>query len=103
MELFITVILLLAFDFWTVKNVTGRLLVGLRWWNRVKEDGSSEWVFEAKQVRQLGERWVMDGGESNGCVRLASRGPLLSACCTLIDCLDLSLSLHRPTRVTLRR
>ena len=49
-ELFIAVILLLAFDFWTVKNVTGRLLVGLRWWNRVKEDGSSEWVFEAKQV-----------------------------------------------------
>lgn len=53
-ELFIAVILLLAFDFWTVKNVTGRLLVGLRWWNRVKEDGSSEWVFEAKQVRRNG-------------------------------------------------
>ena len=50
MELFIAVILLLAFDFWTVKNVTGRLLVGLRWWNRVKEDGTSEWVFESKQV-----------------------------------------------------
>jgi hypothetical protein len=49
-ELFIAVILLLAFDFWTVKNVTGRLLVGLRWWNRVKEDGSSEWVFESKQT-----------------------------------------------------
>jgi hypothetical protein len=30
---FIIIILLLAFDFWTVKNVTGRLLVGLRWWN----------------------------------------------------------------------
>jgi len=30
-------ILLLAFDFWTVKNVTGRLLVGLRWWNYVRE------------------------------------------------------------------
>ena len=40
-------ILLLAFDFWTVKNVTGRLLVGLRWWNYVKEDGSNEWVFES--------------------------------------------------------
>lgn len=26
---------LLAFDFWTVKNVSGRLLVGLRWWNKV--------------------------------------------------------------------
>ena len=49
-ELFISVIILLAFDFWTVKNVTGRLLVGLRWWNKVKDDGSSEWLFEAKQV-----------------------------------------------------
>jgi hypothetical protein len=32
---FITVITFLAFDFWTVKNVSGRLLVGLRWWNKV--------------------------------------------------------------------
>lgn len=45
---FVFVILCLAADFWTVKNVTGRLLVGLRWWNHVKEDGTSEWKFEAK-------------------------------------------------------
>ena len=44
---FIIIILLAAFDFWTVQNVTGRLLVGLRWRNRVKEDGSEEWVFES--------------------------------------------------------
>ena len=44
---FILVVLLLAFDFWTVKNISGRLLVGLRWWNNIKEDGSSEWVFES--------------------------------------------------------
>mmetsp|Transcript_45595 Transcript_45595/g.58524 ORF Transcript_45595/g.58524 Transcript_45595/m.58524 type:complete len:187 (-) Transcript_45595:601-1161(-) len=43
----VVVILLLAFDFWTVKNVTGRLLVGLRWWNYVREDGSNEWIFES--------------------------------------------------------
>mmetsp|Transcript_58141 Transcript_58141/g.130734 ORF Transcript_58141/g.130734 Transcript_58141/m.130734 type:complete len:216 (-) Transcript_58141:94-741(-) len=36
-----------ALDFWTVKNITGRLLVGLRWWNHVRDDGSSEWVFES--------------------------------------------------------
>eukprot|EP01050_Picozoa_sp_SAG11_P010429 SAG11_NODE_1041_length_6056_cov_5.902468_6_plen_102_part_00 len=30
-------ILLLAMDFWTVKNVSGRLLVGLRWWNEIME------------------------------------------------------------------
>ena len=51
MELFLTVILLLAFDFWTVKNITGRLLVGLRWWNKVEEDGTSTWMFESKKVR----------------------------------------------------
>lgn len=44
---FVICILLLAFDFWTVKNVTGRLMVGLRWWNSIKDDGSNEWVFES--------------------------------------------------------
>ena len=44
---FVTCIILLAFDFWTVKNITGRLLVGLRWWSYVQEDGKSEWVFES--------------------------------------------------------
>lgn len=46
---FVTCILLLSFDFWTVKNVTGRLLVGLRWWNEVQPDGSSVWRFESKE------------------------------------------------------
>jgi len=45
----VIIILLLAFDFWTVKNVSGRLLVGLRWWNYVREDGSTEWVFESTE------------------------------------------------------
>lgn len=40
------VMLLLAADFWNVKNVSGRLLVGLRWWNETSPDGSSIWVFE---------------------------------------------------------
>ena len=44
---FVITVMLLAFDFWTVKNVTGRLLVGLRWWNEIKEDGTNEWVFES--------------------------------------------------------
>ncbi|KAI9317240.1 hypothetical protein BX666DRAFT_1943705 [Dichotomocladium elegans] len=44
---FVITILLLAFDFWTVKNVSGRLLVGLRWWNEIQEDGSNRWVFES--------------------------------------------------------
>eukprot|EP00294_Goniomonas_avonlea_P009404 CAMPEP_0114555652 /NCGR_PEP_ID=MMETSP0114-20121206/8867_1 /TAXON_ID=31324 /ORGANISM="Goniomonas sp, Strain m" /LENGTH=226 /DNA_ID=CAMNT_0001740799 /DNA_START=18 /DNA_END=698 /DNA_ORIENTATION=+ len=57
--LFVCVVLLLAFDFWTVKNVTGRLLVGLRWWNEVKEDGTSEWRFESLEDRS--QLSVLDG------------------------------------------
>jgi len=45
---FVICVLLLSFDFWSVKNVTGRLLVGLRWWNEVKEDGTNVWIFESK-------------------------------------------------------
>ncbi|XP_040031893.2 Golgi apparatus membrane protein TVP23 homolog B isoform X1 [Gasterosteus aculeatus] len=45
----VTIILLLSCDFWTVKNITGRLMVGLRWWNQVDDDGRSHWVFEARK------------------------------------------------------
>lgn len=44
----VVIILLLAADFWVVKNVTGRLLVGLRWWNKVNED-STTWIFESSE------------------------------------------------------
>jgi len=47
---FVIIIILLSMDFWTVKNITGRLLVGLRWWNYVDEDGVSHWVFESRKV-----------------------------------------------------
>ncbi|KAJ0178043.1 hypothetical protein K1T71_005866 [Dendrolimus kikuchii] len=46
---FVLVVLLLSADFWTVKNISGRLLVGLRWWNYVDDGGKSHWVFEARQ------------------------------------------------------
>ncbi|KAL3876141.1 hypothetical protein ACJMK2_034013 [Sinanodonta woodiana] len=46
---FVIIIILLCMDFWTVKNVSGRLLVGLRWWNYVDEDGKSHWVFESRK------------------------------------------------------
>ena len=44
------VVVLLALDFWTVRNVSGRVLVGLRFWNQVDEDGTSFWVFEHRNV-----------------------------------------------------
>lgn len=47
---FVAVTLLLSMDFWTVKNITGRLMVGLRWWNYVDDDGKSHWVFESRKV-----------------------------------------------------
>jgi hypothetical protein len=43
--------LLLAADFWVVKNITGRLLVGLRWWNKVEGD-TTKWVFESAEDRE---------------------------------------------------
>lgn len=33
------VVIFAAIDFWIVKNVTGRLLVGLRWWVDFDEEG----------------------------------------------------------------
>jgi hypothetical protein len=55
--IFILVILLLAADFWNTKNVSGRLLVGLRWWNEASSDGSSIWVFETADVSALSLRF----------------------------------------------
>lgn len=45
--LFAVTVFLLALDFWTVKNVSGRLLVGLRWWNEINADGESMWHYES--------------------------------------------------------
>ena len=40
--------LLLAVDFYTIKNIAGRRLVGLRWWNEVNpHSGDTTMVFES--------------------------------------------------------
>ncbi|KAJ6581262.1 hypothetical protein B0H19DRAFT_1114498 [Mycena capillaripes] len=44
----VAVVVLLAMDFWNTRNVAGRTLVGLRFWNQVDEDGESYWVFESR-------------------------------------------------------
>ena len=52
--------LILAADFYYLKNIAGRRLVGLCWWNEVNvATGDSHWVFES-QDRGGG------GGESGG-------------------------------------
>jgi len=48
--IFIITILLLAADFYYTKNIAGRRLVGLRWWNEVSpESGESKWVCESSE------------------------------------------------------
>jgi hypothetical protein len=44
---FVVTITLIGIDFWIVKNVSGRILVGLRWWNEINERGGSIWRFES--------------------------------------------------------
>lgn len=58
--IFIITILLLATDFYYLKNIAGRRLVGLRWWNEVNpETGDSHWVFEsAPQANEPGGKLV---------------------------------------------
>ena len=49
--IYLSVILLGSIDFWITKNVSGRFLVGLRWWNEVKKDGKEVWIFESKNEK----------------------------------------------------
>ncbi|KAK4952361.1 Golgi apparatus membrane protein tvp23 [Elasticomyces elasticus] len=58
--IFIITILLLAADFYYLKNIAGRRLVGLRWWNEVNgSTGDSHWVFEsAPQPNEPGGKTV---------------------------------------------
>ena len=45
----IVVILFDAMDFWYTKNISGRILVGLRWWNTYNPETQQEvWRFESK-------------------------------------------------------
>ncbi|KAI9455848.1 Golgi apparatus membrane protein TVP23 [Russula earlei] len=44
----VIVVVLLAMDFWNCRNVAGRTLVGLRFWNQVDENGESYWIFESR-------------------------------------------------------
>ncbi|CAK7348479.1 unnamed protein product [Dovyalis caffra] len=51
--IFVVTVLLAALDFWVVKNVSGRILVGLRWWNEINEQGESVWKFECLDQQSL--------------------------------------------------
>lgn len=51
-HVFIADVLLLTFDFWTVKNITGRIMVGLRWWCEIGDDGTNIWKFESHEDKR---------------------------------------------------
>ncbi len=50
--IYLVTILFASADFWVTKNLSGRLLVGLRWWNEVKENGEEVWIFESKNEKK---------------------------------------------------
>ena len=50
--IYLATILFGSADFWVTKNISGRLLVGLRWWNEVKENGEEVWIFESKNEKK---------------------------------------------------
>ena len=50
--IYLTTVLFGSADFWVTKNLSGRLLVGLRWWNEVKESGEEVWIFESKNEKK---------------------------------------------------
>lgn len=49
---FVIVVLFAAFDFWTVKNITGRLLVNLRWHTEIDELGNEQWIYESDESKK---------------------------------------------------
>ncbi|KAJ8447103.1 hypothetical protein Cgig2_022832 [Carnegiea gigantea] len=51
--IFVVTVFLAALDFWVVKNVSGRILVGLRWWNEINDLGESVWKFESLDAETL--------------------------------------------------
>ena len=51
--MFVALVFLISIDFWVVKNITGRLLVGLRWWNYIDDEGKSHWVFENRAAQAV--------------------------------------------------
>ncbi|KAB8596111.1 hypothetical protein FH972_025820 [Carpinus fangiana] len=55
--IFILTMLLLAADFYNIKNISGRRLVGLRWWNEVNAaTGATTMVFESLSPDEAAQR-----------------------------------------------
>ncbi|RCK63771.1 Golgi apparatus membrane protein TVP23 [Candida viswanathii] len=60
---FIVLILLIAADFWNLKNISGRLLVGLRWWNETNMIDPSEGA--SSSGKDFENVWVFESADPN--------------------------------------
>jgi hypothetical protein len=49
----IFIIIIGSCDFWYTKNISGRFLVGLRWSNKIKENGNEVWIYESKNEENM--------------------------------------------------
>ncbi|KAG5454894.1 Golgi apparatus membrane protein TVP23 B [Clonorchis sinensis] len=45
---FVLVLISLSLDFWFVKNISGRILAGLRWSSYTDEEGHTRWRFDSR-------------------------------------------------------
>lgn len=63
---FILTLLLLSLDFYYLKNIAGRRLVRLRWWNEVDvKSGDSHWVFESRETQAVTQSAGAGGEQQN--------------------------------------
>jgi hypothetical protein len=58
---FVFIVLFAAIDFWTVQNVTGRLLVNLRWWSEIDDFGNEQWRYESDESRKAEQLAALEG------------------------------------------
>jgi hypothetical protein len=71
---FVMVVMFAAFDFWTVKNVTGRLLVQLRWWSEIDDYGIERWVYESDEEK-VAELAAVEVGDEDAKKSLEKKTP----------------------------
>jgi hypothetical protein len=58
---FVVIVLFAAIDFWTVQNVTGRLLVNLRWWSEIDDFGNEQWRYESDESKKAEQLAALEG------------------------------------------
>jgi hypothetical protein len=47
MQVFLSIFGCVLIDFWVTKNITGRYLIGMRWWSEIDKKGQTKYQFES--------------------------------------------------------